>query len=269
MEQAKVETARVVVDVADHLATVTLNRPEKLNAMDWATFDALHAAAAQVREEAAAGQVRAVLLTGAGRAFSAGLDVALFGQQAAGETPDDAHIAQLQQAFTGFEDLPVPVLAAVRGATFGAGAQLALAAHMRIAADDLSFGLLEARWGLIPDLGATWRLPRLVGLGRATDMCARGRRLDAATALAWGLVEDVVPADDLAAEAHARALALASAPPLAAGALPGLLRDALGGDRDRALAAERAAQQRCLVSADFRTAVRAAVSGTPPVFEGR
>src|SRR5688572_2510076 len=144
---------------ADGVGVVTLNRADKLNAMNHEVFAGLHEATELAAKAAADGSCRAVLVVGAGRAFSAGLDVSLFAEQAGGDVPDDARISYLQQAFTVFEDLPVPTVAAVRGVALGGGCQLALACNLRIAAPDATFGLLEARWALIPDLGATWRLP--------------------------------------------------------------------------------------------------------------
>lgn len=251
-----------------HVGVVTLDRPDKRNAMDGESFAGLHAAAGSAAAAARDGAVRAVLVRGAGRAFSAGLDVALFAGQV--ETPpDDGWIAWLQEAFTAFEDLPVPAVAAVHGPALGAGLQLALACHLRVAAPDAEFGLLEARWGLLPDLGGTYRLPRLVGLGRATDLAVSGRTIDAATAGAWGLVNAVLDDDDFARAALAYAERLAAGPTVASGALPGLIRANLTRPRDQALAAERAAQAACLASEDFGEVVRAAREGRAPAFRGR
>jgi len=252
----------------DAVGVVTLDRPDKRNAMSLAVFEGLHDAAASAEKAIADGSARAVLVTGAGAAFSAGLDVSLFGEQVGGGF-DDERIAWLQQAFTGFEDLAVPVVAAVRGAAVGAGCQLALACHLRVVARDVRFGLLEARWALIPDLGATVRLPRLVGLSRALDLSATGRLLDADTMLAWGLADAVLPAETFEAGARQYAATLAAGPTTALGALPGLLRASYGRDRDAQLAAERAAQRPCLDSADFTEAVGAAAERRSPVFRGR
>lgn len=255
----------------DGVGVVTLNRPEKLNAMNYEMFEGLHAATSQAADAAADGGCRAVLVIGAGRAFSAGLDVSLFAEQASGNAPDDAHIAYLQQAFTGFEDLRVPTVAALRGAAIGAGCQLALAAHLRIGAADTSLGLLEARWGLIPDLGATWRLPRIVGVSRATDLAMTGRTIDAGTAASWGLV-DAVHTDgdgDFATWAHSYVATLAAGPTVAIGAVPALMRNSFTHERDAVLAAERHTQALCLASADFAEAARAGMEGRKPNFEGR
>lgn len=262
-------TQRVRFEVNDDaVGVVSLDRPEKLNAMDRAMFDGLHRAAAQAADAAAGGTVRSVLIIGDGRAFSAGLDVSLFGEQV-GQAPSDEWIAELQQAFTAFEDLPVPTVAALRGVTFGAGCQLALAAHLRIAAPDAQLGLLEARWALVPDLGGTYRLPRLIGLSRAVDLAVSARTIDAATALAWGLVDAVVEGEDFPAQARAYAARLAAGPTAAIGAVPALMRASLTGSREEALAAERIAQARCLASADFNLAVRAATKNEVPDFRGR
>lgn len=252
----------------DRVGVVSLDRPDKLNAMDRAMFDGLQRAAGEAADAAAAGDVRAVLLIGDGRAFSAGLDVSLFGEQV-GDVPSDEWIAELQRAFTAYEDLPVPTVAALRGVAIGAGCQLAIAAHLRIAAPDAQIGLLEAKWGLVPDLGGTYRLPRLIGLSRAIDLAMSARTVDAATAHAWGLVDAVLDAEDFAAGARSYVAALAAGPTVALGAVPALMRASLVGERDAVLAAERRAQVRCLRSEDFSEAVRAAMTREPPAFGGR
>ncbi len=259
---------RVIFTVGDdRVGVVTLNRADKLNAMDQALFDGLHDATASAQAAIEAGDVRAVLIRAEGRAFSSGLDVSIFGGQLSG-APDDDWIAHLQQAFTGLEDLAVPVVAAVQGAAFGGGCQLALAAHLRLAAPDAQLALLEAKWGIIPDLGGLTRLPRLIGMGRATDMAMTARTVDAATALSWGLVDQVVDGD-LDATAREYAAALAAGPTLAIGAVPALLRQSFVTGRDEMLAAERAYQQRCLGSADFVEAATAAFQRREPRFTGR
>lgn len=254
----------------DAVGVVTLNRPDKRNAMNTAVFDGLHTAAGRAAEAAADGTCRAVLVTGAGPAFSSGLDVGLFGEFAGAAAQGlDERIAWLQQSFTAFEDLAVPTVAAVHGAALGAGCQLALACHLRVAAPDLRIGVREARWGLVPDLGATYRLPRLVGLSRAIDLAVTARDVDAETARAWGLVDAVLDGGDAHGQARAYAARLAAGPTVATGALPHLLRRALTRSRDEALAAERAAQASCLASADFREAVAAATERRQPRFTGR
>jgi enoyl-CoA hydratase/carnithine racemase len=252
----------------DAVGVVTLARPERLNALDEDGFAQLASAAGAAAAAAATRRVRAVLVAGEGRAFCSGLDVTMFGGQAA-HPPDDAWIAGLQSAFTALEELQVPTVAALHGPVLGAGLQLALACHLRLAARDAELGLLETRWAIIPDLGATYRLPRLVGLSRAIDLAVTARTIDAATAFAWGLVDGLLDGDDAGGEARAYAARLAAGPTLATGALPGLMRTALTATREDALAAERVAQARCLASEDFREAIRAARGNETPAFRGR
>lgn len=252
----------------DAVAVVTLDRPEARNALDAGMFAALRDAADEIVAAAADGRCRAALLRGAGPVFCAGIDLGWLAAQADGAPPDDATIARLQDAFTVYEDLPVPTVAAVHGAALGAGCQLALATTFRVAAPDARLALAEARWGLVPDLGATWRLPRLVGLSRAVDMVATAREVDAATALSWGLVDAVLDDadDDFPRAARTYAARLAAGPTAAMVGVAALLRQSFGRDRVSALAAERRLQQACLRSADFAEAVAAARQGRKAAF---
>lgn len=253
----------------DHVGVLRLDRPDKLNAMDSAMFAALHDAAANARSAVDAGECRAVLMVGAGRAFSAGTDLGELGAQAGNRPPRDAHIAWLQQAFSVWEDLPVPVVAAIHGVALGAGCQLALAADLRVMASSAQIGVLEVRWGIVPDLGASYRLPPLVGRSRAIDMAVRGRKIDAPTALAWGLADEVVDDGEFGAAAHAVAAEIAAGPVLATATAARLMREADGRSRDEALTAERTAQAPLLRSEDFAEAVRAGLAGERPVYQGR
>lgn len=253
----------------DHVGVLTLDRPDKLNAMDSAMFAALHDAAITARRSVDAAECRAVLMTGAGRAFSAGTDLSELGSQAGGRPPRDEHIAWLQAAFTVWEDLPVPVVAAVHGVALGAGCQLALAADLRVLAAGAQIGVLEARWGIVPDLGASYRLPPLVGRSRAIDMAVRARTVDAQTALGWGLADAVYDDEGFDEAAHAYAAAIAAGPVLATSTAARLMRESSGRSREEALAAERTAQAPLLRSEDFTAAVRAGLAGDRPVYRGR
>ncbi len=251
----------VRLEVTDRVARVTIDRPATRNAMDWAVFRGLARAAEAI---AADDDIGAVVLAGAGGTFSSGLDTALFG--AAGPDGVDAEfIAGLQDAFNVWEDLAVPTVAAITGHCLGGGAQLAAACHLRVVTDDARIAIAERRWGLVPDLGGTWRLPRLVGLGRSTDWVMTGRTITADEALASGFaqrrVADLAEAVDLAA-------ALATAPG-ATRRVAALLRDNLDRPRDEALAAEARAQLACMAGPDVAEAVAAARAGRPPRFVGR
>src|SRR6266511_2977155 len=174
--QSPQSSARVRYEVQDRLGLITLGRPEKLNAMDRQAFRELEQAAARA---AADPEVRSVLVTGEGRAFSSGLDVAEF---AAARDLDHAEalVAELQRAVAALERMPKPVVAAVNGLAMGGGLQLAIACDLRIASEDAQFAAMEMRWAIVPDLGGTERLPRLIGLGRAKEMILTGRPVMAA-----------------------------------------------------------------------------------------
>lgn len=251
----------VRLEVEDRVAHVTLDRPRTRNAMDWAVFDALRDTAARI---AADDRVGAVVLAGAGGTFSSGLDVSLFGQ-AGPDGVDEAFIAGLQASFTAFEDLDVPTVAAIEGHCLGGGAQLAMACHLRVVAPDARIAIAERRWGLVPDLGGTWRLPRLVGLGRATEWVLTGRTVEADEAVASGFAQGRIETLD---DAFALAADLAAGPGAVRRA-PRLLRDNLQRPREQALAAEARVQLACMAGPDVAEAAAAAREGRDPEFVGR
>jgi enoyl-CoA hydratase/carnithine racemase len=253
----------VSYEVVDGVAHVTIERPEVRNAMSLEVFDQLTERAA---EAAADDTVGAVLVTGRGGAFSSGIDVSVFGDQLGGGV-DEAFIARLQAAFTAYEDIDKPTLAGIEGYCFGGGIQLAAACHLRAVAPDAQLSVMESRWGLIPDLGGSWRLPRLVGLGRATEMTLTARRVGAEEALACGLAELRLEGEDRRAAAHEIAARLAAGPGAVRRA-PRLLRENLMRDRDAALAAEARTQLQCLGGPDFTEAVTAGLEGRTPRFNG-
>jgi enoyl-CoA hydratase/carnithine racemase len=259
----------VSYDVIDGVAHVILDRPEVRNALDLAVFEQLTACA---EEAGGDDRVGAVLVHGRGGTFTSGLDVSVFASQLQagvdGDNLDVAWIGRLQAAFTAYEDLDKPTVAAIEGYCFGGGLQLAAACHLRAVAPDAELSVLEARWGLVPDLGGSWRLPRLIGLGRATDLTVTARRVGAEAALAMGLAEWALPAEDAIGEAHRRTAELAAGPGSIRRA-PRLLRENLARDRDEALRVEAETQLRCLTGPDFREAVTASLERRPPRFSGR
>lgn len=251
----------VSYEVRDRVAVVTIERPDKRNAMDRDVFEGLARAAGRAAADDAVG---AVLVRGAGDTFSSGIDVNVLGEQVeAGVDPE--FIRDIQAAFTAYEEMDKPTLAAIGGACFGAGLQLALACHLRVVAPDALLAVMEVRWGLVPDLGGTYRLPRLVGLGRATELVATGRRVAADEAVRIGLAERRV--DDVdAGLAFARELA---ARPGATRRAIRLLRENLSRDRDDALAREADAQLECFAGPDWKEAVAAQLEGREPQYVGR
>lgn len=237
-------------------ATITLSRPGSLNAQTPRTWAALRAIGDGLPDE-----VRAVVVRGAGRAFSAGLDRSAFtasdvdglpGIAALGTMSDvecDATIAAFQAGFSWLRDPGRVTVAAVQGHAIGGGFQLALACDLRIVADDVQFCMAETTLGIVPDLGGTHPLVHAVGYARAVEICLTGRRVGAAEAVASGLALRAVPRADLDAEVDALVAALVAAPPKAAAETLALLAGVADGlDPAAALVAERAAQRRRLVS---------------------
>jgi len=254
------------IDVAlgdNAVATITLNRPDTLNALKAAMLDELREAV-----ETLPGQdARCLLITGAGRGFSSGADLA-----SGGGLPDDvgaaleAHFNPLIEAIFA---CPLPVVAAVNGPCAGAGCSLALAADIVIAGESAYFLQAFINIGLIPDAGATWLLPRLAGRARAMEMMMLGERLSAKKAAKWGVISRAVDDDKLMDEAGELAARLAAGPTLAYGLLRRLARDAEQSTLSEALNAERNAQRDAGRTSDFQGAVLAFLQKKPPEFSGR
>jgi len=252
-------------EVRDQLGLITLARPDKLNAMDRQAFRELDEAAAKA---AADPEVRAVLVSGEGRAFSTGLDVAEFGSEPDLDLAEEV-VAELQHAISALERMPKPVVAAVNGLAMGGGLQLAIACDLRLASERAQFAALEMRWAIVPDLGGTERLPRLIGLGRAKEMILTGRPVMAAEAERIGLVNRVVPADRLAVEAVELAGGLAAGPTLALGLAKQALNEAFERSTAEGMAAAKRVQRRTFASADHAEARAAFAGRRPPRFSGR
>jgi 2-(1,2-epoxy-1,2-dihydrophenyl)acetyl-CoA isomerase len=247
----------------DAVAVLTLNRSESLNALNSGLVLEVRAAVDTLAESGA----RALLLTGAGRGFSSGADLA-----GDGGLPEDvgatleAHFNPMVEALFA---LPIPIVAAVNGVAAGAGCSLALAADIVVAGRSAYFLQAFVNIGLVPDAGATWLLPRLAGRARALEMMMLGERISADKASEWGLISRVVEDSDLAAEALALASRLAKGPTVAHGLIRKLARDAEQIPLTAALAAERIAQRDAGHTADFKGAVVAFMTKQKPVFAGK
>jgi 2-(1,2-epoxy-1,2-dihydrophenyl)acetyl-CoA isomerase len=256
---------KYAVDTA--VATITLDRPDALNALSVELKLALLEALGRASSD---DTVRAVVLTGAGRAFCVGQDLREHADAlAAGDRALDTvreHYNPIVRAIT---ELPKPVIAAVNGAAAGAGASLAFACDFRLAADTASFLMAFARVGLGPDTGASWTLPRLVGLGRATAMLMLAEPVAAAQALEMGLVNAVLPPADLAPAAAELAARLAAGPTVAYAGIKHALGVAASSDLATALETEAEVQARCGDTSDHRNATAAFLAKRQPVFEGR
>ena len=245
------------------VATLTIARPDRLNAMDSQTVDELRSAV----EESGRSGARCLLITGEGRGFSSGADLA-----GSGGLPEDAGEA-LEKHFNPLIEsifaLPIPVVAAVNGPAAGAGCSLALCADIVIAARSAYFLQAFVNLGLIPDAGATWLLPRLAGRARAMEMMMLGERISAEQAQQWGLISRVVEDEHLASESVLLATNLAQGPTIALGLIRKLARDAEQLSLSEALTAERTAQREAGRSDDFKSAVMAFLQKHQPRFQGR
>jgi 2-(1,2-epoxy-1,2-dihydrophenyl)acetyl-CoA isomerase len=262
------DSAALLVEVRGGVAWLTLNRPALLNALDVPLKEALTEALQRAADDPA---VRAVALTGAGRGFCVGQDLReLEGAYAAGEAPDfpallERHYAPTVRLLAG---MPKPTVAVVNGVAAGAGMSLALACDLRFAASDTRFRLAFSGIALVPDAGATWSLPRLVGLSRAMEIALLGDWVDAEEALRFGLVNRVFPSDELIAGSERTLQALASGPTLALASAKALLRGNLQASLDDALAAEAVAQAEAGGGKDHAEGVRAFLEKRAPEFHG-
>jgi enoyl-CoA hydratase len=200
----------LALDVADRIAVLTVNRPDKLNALADRVIAELGQAIDELRGR---DDVAGIILTGAGRAFIAGADIA----EIAGREPIEAkRLARRgQEVFRKFETSPKPTIAAVNGFALGGGCELAMACHLRLASEHAKFGQPEVKLGLVPGYGGTQRLPRLVGRGRALQLLLSGEMIDAAEAYRIGLVNAVVPAAELLDRARAMLGAMLANAPVA------------------------------------------------------
>jgi 2-(1,2-epoxy-1,2-dihydrophenyl)acetyl-CoA isomerase len=256
----------VLTDARDGVLTVTINRAERMNAVDRATAGALAEALIAARDD---DEVRAVVLTGSGRGFCAGADLA------AGEPPPmpravrKTPLNEFVQAAMAMDGLDKPLIAAINGAAAGAGLSYATACDRRIAAESARFAAVFVRRGLVPDCGITYYLPRLVGIARATDMLVTGRMLDAKEALAIGLVDEVCPDAELADRVHAYASSLAQGASVAVDLARRAVRRSFESDLESAIAFESWAQSVVRSTADVQEGIGAFLEKREPRFVGR
>jgi 2-(1,2-epoxy-1,2-dihydrophenyl)acetyl-CoA isomerase len=253
------------VEVDGPVAMLTLDRPASLNALTVPVKVALREALESIGDDRA---VRVVILTGAGRAFCAGQDLAERDEPDA--APLDVEVRErYNPIIRALRSMGQPVIAAVNGVAAGAGASLAFACDLRIAAEEARFVLAFGRIGLVPDSGATWFLPRLVGPAKAAELALIGDAVDAAEALRLGLVSKVVPGDQLLVEARAMADRIADGAPLAMALTKTALERSLSIDLDEALDGEAKLQGIAGASADHAEGLAAFREKRQPRFSGR
>jgi enoyl-CoA hydratase/carnithine racemase len=282
------------LDLDGHVGWLRLHRPEKLNSFTIQMWTELRELGARLAADP--GELRALVVIGDGRAFSSGIDTSVFTEGAmtagppdagapdagapdAGTTADHAAlplhdsvvatVRQTQAAYTWLHEAPFATIAAVRGYALGAGLQIALACDMRVIARGTSLGLLEFKYGIIPDLGGTQRLPALVGAGKAKELIFTAARMDAEEAGRIGLAERVVADEELEDVAGDLAATIAAQPPLAVRGAKRAINAASELPERDGLVVEAEAQSACLRSDDMKEAIAAFVEQRAPVYRGR
>jgi 2-(1,2-epoxy-1,2-dihydrophenyl)acetyl-CoA isomerase len=264
----KLET--VNLSVADGVATIELNRPETLNAWNARFGEDLMSALERCRED---DQVRAVLVTGAGRGFSSGADLRELGGAASPEGRPDGVYNQLTKVYhpimVAIRELPKPVVAAVNGPAVGIGCSLALCSDLIVAAESAYFLLAFVNIGLVPDGGSSLWLPTRIGMARSMELCMLGERLPAAKALEWGLINRVVADEDLRAEAGELASRLAAGPTRSYAGTKRQLNNWLYARMGEQLELEAQIQREMAGSEDSVEGAVAFVEKRPPRFAGR
>jgi enoyl-CoA hydratase len=255
----------LLVDVTDGVATVTVNRPDKLNALNDTVVTELHAAAAALAADPA---VRGVIVTGAGpKAFVAGADIAELATQDVATARTRSLRGQAMVA--AFEGMGKPVVAAVNGFALGGGCELAMACHVRIASESAKFGQPEVKLGLVAGYGGTQRLPRLVGMGRALHLLLTGETIDAQEALRIGLVTKVVPPEQLLAEAAKLLRVILANAPVAVALTTDAVRRGTDVPLAEGLRVEADAFGLVAATADMKEGTKAFVEKRPAAFAGK
>ena len=258
------------IEVDGRIGTLTLNRPESLNAMSPELIGELTVAAAWLADRA---PIRALIVTGAGRAFCSGGDVNWFKRGVSEEGVDlPSEVRRgaeaLHNAIVDFRRIPYPVIAAINGPAAGAGMSLALSADIRIASEDAFLAIAYGRIGAAPDGGMTYFLPRVVGPAKALELALNDPNLDANAALEAGLVSEVVPADELLARAQEKAERLAAKAPYYVRTAKRLLHESIENSINDHLQLERHGIADSMATEDLRRGVTAFFAGEEPEFKG-
>lgn len=255
----------ILFSQSDGTVTITLNRPETLNAFTEEMIGETTEAFKQADRDRT---VRCVVITGNGRAFSSGQDLTEF-QEKAGQISIGDHLRQgYNRLIQQMVSLEKPIIGAINGIAAGAGCGVALATDIRIAADNASFMLAFSRVGLIPDSGLNWLLPRIIGYGRAYELALTADKIPAQQALAWGMVNRVVPPAQLMETVAAWAGRLASGPTLAFGLTKRAMNRSWTMNLAESLAYEAHLQEVCGRSADNQEGIQAFLQKRPPNFQG-
>ncbi len=255
----------VAYQLEEGVAVLTLNRPEARNAISRKLLKDLQSA---LDEVAATAGARTVVIIGAGdKAFCAGADL----KERAGMSPDEVNefLTTINRVYTAIENFRLPVIAAVNGAAFGGGLEMAMAADIRLAAESAVMGLTETRLAIIPGAGGTQRLPRLVGLPKAKELILTGRRIDARTALEIGLVNGVHPLEALLVESRKLAREISEGGPIAVQQAKAAINRGMQTDLQSGLAIESEAYSKCIPTEDRLEGLKAFREKRKPIYKGK
>ncbi len=254
------------LEVHDRVAVLTLNRPEIMNAINSKMFLELKAAFDIIRMDP---EMRSVLICGEGGVFSSGLDVSEFQQLHSLTTLGIKNtVALLQDVMAAIENLEKPVIAAIHNLCFGAAMELCLTSDIRFASEDAVFGLLEMKFGIIPDLGGNKKLLRLIGPGRTKELVFTGDTIDAREAYRIGIIEHLTPVGEVIEQAMALAKRFADGPTLALGLAKKVINRSIEASSEEAFELDQMAQTICVRSDDFQEAVNAFMQKRKPEFKG-
>lgn len=256
----------IILTKEDNIGILTINRPQVKNALNMEAYDDFGKA---VEEVAADSNIRAVVINGEGDSFCTGLDLKFASTLNQLTVLEMENLIKRLQHIFAFENLKKPVISAVHGYAMGNGCDIALASDFIVAADNAKFAMAYTNLGLIPDLGGTYRLPKIVGLVKARELILTGRQIDASEALSIGMVLQVVPADQMMTKAMEFANILAKRAPLAMAMAKKAINKGLETDLVTACDFEAALQNICLKSEDVNEAILAFVEKRAPVFKGK
>lgn len=258
------EFKNIILDTSGHVAIITLNRPESMNALTSDMLMELKSALETIESE---NNIRALVLTGGEKVFAAGFDIK---EIATLDTPADANamLSDIHQCYNKLAAFQMPIIAATSGLTFGGGFELALACDFRVASDTAKFALPEINLGLIPGAGGTQRLPRIIGMGRAMEMLFSGKPISAQKALEIGLVNDVVPPDELIDATIKKAEQLTLKPGFALKILKNVVQTGMDTDLKSALEYEARCFEMLFATQDQKEGVTAFVEKRKPEFKG-
>jgi enoyl-CoA hydratase/carnithine racemase len=263
----KMNYSTLLIEKKDTIGSITFNRPDKLNALSTLAFQEFIAALHEVDQD---NEIRVAIITGSGRAFSAGLDLE---EATKGPSESALQVAPIQDSVAWIphimRNMKKPVIASINGPAVGAGFTIALACDIRIASEEAQIGAPFVRVGLIPELGSTYTLPRLIGVAKACELVFTGKMIGAKEAKEIGLVNEVVDKDELEAATYKMAKEIAQAAPIPLQLAKKALYQGMDSEMVTQIQFEQLGQSTCFKTDDFREGIRAFLEKRKPLFTGK